>query len=253
MISAAACRAFHAPWRCCRYGRGHQHKQTTRRDAPPARSRRGAASSRVSLTHSLARKKRCEVTNRNLVCHLVWPILVSFLARPERPVQAARRRLPHTAPSRHCLAAFARPHPLASPAASCLRDADSAASRASRPETTALAGVTHRCTESQDRLLHAAGRRRRAPAAQDHPEGTIFSLFCPQVRLLCNNINLPHESCACARPLSTRTQHIVEAGNLLEVGCRRLAGQMKTASGSSLSHMKQPVLWPAALVAFAPV
>ncbi len=90
----------------------------------PARSRRGAASSRVSLTHSLARKKRCEVTNRNLVCHLVWRILVSFLARPERPVQAARRRLPHTAPSLHCLAAFARPHPLASPAASCLRDAE---------------------------------------------------------------------------------------------------------------------------------
>ena len=172
MIFAAACRAFHG----AAAGVGAAIKQTTRRDTPPARSRRGAASSRVSLTHSLARKKRCEVTNRNLVCHLVWPILVSFLARPERPVQAARRRLPPRT-AEPPLAAFARPHPLASPAASCLRDADSAASRASRPETTALAGVTHRCTESQDRLLHAAGRRRRAPAAQDHPEGEIYFLF----------------------------------------------------------------------------
>ena len=68
MISAAACRAFHG----AAAGVGAAIKQTTRRDTPPARSRRGAASSRVSLTHSLARKKRCEVTNRNLVCAFLF-------------------------------------------------------------------------------------------------------------------------------------------------------------------------------------
>ena len=112
MISAAACRAFHG----AAAGVGAAIKQTTRRDT----HRREVDEERhraVSLSRTLLRAKSV-VTNRNLV-----PRLVSFLARPERPVQAARRRLPpHTAGPP--LAAFARPHPLASPAASCLRDAE---------------------------------------------------------------------------------------------------------------------------------
>jgi len=149
--------------------------------------------------------------------------LVSFLARPERPVQAARRRLPHTAPSRHCLAAFARPHPLASPAASCLRDAEQRCFSRVTPRDHRAGWRLPAAAQNLKTGFCTAGRRRRAraggaPAAQDHPEREIYSLFCPQVRLLCNNINLPHVSCTCARPLSTRTQHIVEAGNLLEVG-----------------------------------
>ena len=146
---------------CCRCVRGHQANDAARHT--PARSRRGATSSRVSLTHSLARVRvRC------------WASC--FLFGKAREAGAGKRAaLPHTAePS---LAAFARPHPLASPAASCLRDADSAASRASRPETTALAGDY----PPLHRISRQAFARRRPAAAQEwraHPIWTARSSSC---------------------------------------------------------------------------
>ena len=169
MISAAACRAFHG----AAAGVGAAIKQTTRRDTPPARSRRGAASSRVSLTHSLARKKRCEVTNRNLVC----PFLFLFWQGPRGRCRQRAAAFLLAPPSHPPLAAFARPHPLASPGASCLRDADSAALLARRAQRPPRWLALPAAAQNLKTGFCTAGRRGRAPAAQDHPEGEIYFLF----------------------------------------------------------------------------
>ena len=230
MISAAACRAFHG----AAAGVGAAINTSKRRGA--TRHRREVDEERhraVSLSRTLLRAKSV-VTNRNLV-----RMLVSFLARPERPVQAARRRLPpHTAEPP--LAAFARPHPLASPAASCLRDADSAASRASRPETTALAGVTRRCAESQDRLLHRRPARRRMAGTSD------LDRQIEQLRR-CEYIKEAEVKALCAKA----REILVEESNVQRVDApvtvhavareRLAAEQERGARGRAETAVKRPV------------